>query len=140
MKGNKEEKEKVVDEVSLLDGNRVLYLDELASELQTGATLDDLRLLVHKRAKILKCFADLSLFDFLSCFEQSKKFKKLLQKLLIEKKVPFYEFNQFLKKGTKQEDVFLATRKLLEIDRQGRYITITSRFVRQALEEQLAKQ
>lgn len=74
LKGNKEEKEKVVDEVSLLDGNRVLYLDELTSELQTGATLDDLRLLVHKRAKILKCFADLSLFDFLrGCISCHKK-------------------------------------------------------------------
>ena len=140
LKGNKTEKEKVVDEVALLAGNRLLYLSELASELQTGATLEDLRLLVHKRAKILKRLADSSLFDFLSYFEQSKKLKKLLQKLLIEKKVPFYEFDQFLKKGTKREDVFLAASKLFEIDSKGHHITITSRFVRQALEEQLAEQ
>ena len=139
LKGHEEEKEKVVDEVAPLAGNRLLYLNELARDLQTGATLEDLRLLVHKRAKMLKHLADLSLFGFLRCFEQSEKFKNLLQKLLLEKKVSFHEFDQFLKKGIKEEDIFLAARRLFEIDSLGRYITITSCFVRQALEEQLAK-
>ena len=78
------ERGKVVEELSPLAGNGLLYLNVLSSELHASVALNDLRLLVHKQANISNRWDDVSPFRSLSCFEQSEK---SLQKRLIGKKV-----------------------------------------------------
>jgi len=146
LNGNQQEKEQLAKELAPIIGNRLLDLQNLAKDVRNleGGTLDDLKTLVQKRAENLERDYELTFHLWLSFFEQSDKFKKMLHKLLTNESVSLFDFQEFYKKDSEKRNDQNEKAKLSRLLSHAFYVgtnppmvTIDSSFTRKALEKHL---